>query len=88
MSDKFVYEVPGTKKKMTLPKFSQVPFGVIRKSRKMEPDEQVYFMFESLLDEKGLDVLDTLTSDQVSEFMDAWQTEAGVGLGESEESQK
>lgn len=86
MSDKFVYEVD-SRKKITLPKFGQVPFGVIRKSRKMDPEEQFYFMFEELLDEKGLAVLDSLTADQVAELMDAWQSEAGVGLGESEDSQ-
>lgn len=86
MSDKFVYEVD-SRKKITLPKFGQVPFGVIRKSRKMDAEEQFYFMFEELLDEKGLAVLDSLTADQVADLMDSWQNEAGVGLGESEDSQ-
>jgi hypothetical protein len=86
MSDKFVYEVD-SRKKIVLPKFGQVPFGVIRKSRKMDPEEQFYFMFEELLDEKGLAVLDSLTADQVADLMDSWQNEAGVGLGESEDSQ-
>nr|DAP03079.1 MAG TPA: hypothetical protein [Caudoviricetes sp.] len=86
MSDKFVYEV-SPRKKITLPKFGQVPFGVIRKSRKMDPEEQFYFMFEELLDEQGLAVLDSLTADQVADLMDSWQNEAGVGLGESEDSQ-
>ena len=86
MSDKFVYEVD-SRKKIVLPKFGQVPFGVIRKSRKMDAEEQFYFMFEELLDEKGLAVLDSLTADQVADLMDSWQNEAGVGLGESEASQ-
>lgn len=86
MSDKFVYEVD-SRKKIVLPKFGQVPFGVIRKSRKMDPEEQFYFMFEELLDEKGLAVLDSMTADQVADLMDSWQNEAGVGLGESEDSQ-
>lgn len=86
MSDKFVYEVD-SRKKIVLPKFGQVPFGVIRKSRNMDPEEQFYFMFEELLDEKGLAVLDSLTADQVADLMDSWQNEAGVGLGESEDSQ-
>ena len=86
MPDKFVYEVD-SRKKIVLPKFGQVPFGVIRKSRKMDPEEQFYFMFEELLDEKGLAVLDSLTADQVADLMDSWQNEAGVGLGESEDSQ-
>lgn len=86
MSEKFVYEVD-SRKKITLPKFGEVPFGVIRKSRKMDSEEQFYFLFEELLDEKGLAVLDTLTSKQVGELMDMWQGEAGVSLGESEDSQ-
>lgn len=86
MLEKFVYEVD-SKRKITLPKFGQVPFGVIRKSRKMDPEEQFYFMFEELLDDKGLAVLDGLTSDQVGDLMDKWQNESGVSLGESEGSQ-
>ena len=70
MSDKFVYEVD-SRKKIVLPKFGQVPFGVIRKSRKMDPEEQFYFMFEELLDQKGLGVLDSLTADQVADLMDS-----------------
>lgn len=85
MSEKFVYEVD-SKRKVTLPKFGEVPFGVVRKSRKMDPEEQFYFMFEELLDEKGLAVLDSLTSEQVGDLMDQWQAEAGVGVGESENS--
>ena len=53
----------------------------------MDPEEQFYFMFEELLDEQGLAVLDSLTADQVADLMDSWQNEAGVGLGESEDSQ-
>ena len=87
MSDKFVYEVPGTKKKLTLPKFGEVPFGVVRRGRHMPPEEQFYFMFEELLSERDLEILDSLTGPQVADLMDTWQDEAGVGLGESEDSQ-
>lgn len=87
MSEKFVYNVPGTKKKITLPKFGEVPFGIVRRGRHLEAEEQFYFMFEELLSEADLEVLDSLTSDKVGDLMDQWQSEAGVDLGESEDSQ-
>lgn len=87
MSDKYVYNVPGTKKKITLPALSEVPFGIIRRSRKLTPDEQFYFMFEELLTDADLDTLDSLTAAQVSDLIDGWQEDAGVDLGESEDSQ-
>lgn len=86
MSDKFVYEVD-SKRKITLPKFGEVPFGIVRRGRHLPPEEQFYFMFEELLSEKDIAVLDSLTSVQVSDLMDQWQSEAGVDLGESEDSQ-
>ena len=87
MSDKFVYEVD-SKRKITLPKFGEVPFGIVRRGRHLPPEEQFYFMFEELLSEKDIAVLDSLTSVQVSDLMDKWQDEAGVSLGESEDSQE
>ena len=87
MSDKFVYEVD-SKRKITLPKFGEVPFGIVRRGRHLPPEEQFYFMFEELLSEKDIEVLDSLTSVQVSDLMDKWQDEAGVSLGESEDSQE
>lgn len=86
MSEKFVYSVPDSKKKLTLPKFGEVPFGIVRRGRHMPPEEQFYFMFEELLSERDLETLDSMTGDQVAALMDAWQDEAGVGLGESEDS--
>lgn len=87
MSDKFVYEVD-SKRKITLPKFGEVPFGIVRRGRHLPPEEQFYFMFEELLSEKDIAVLDSLTSSEVADLMDKWQDEAGVSLGESEDSQE
>lgn len=87
MSEKFVYEVDA-KRKITLPQFGQVPFGIVRRGRHLPPEEQFYFMFEELLSEKDIAILDTLTSEQVGDLMDKWQDQAGVSLGESEDSQE
>lgn len=87
MSDKFVYEVDA-KRKITLPKFGEVPFGIVRRGRHLAPEEQFYFMFEELLSEKDIAILDSLTSSEVADLMDKWQDEAGVSLGESEDSQE
>lgn len=81
--EKFHYTVPGTKKKIELPKFSSLPFGAIRKIRGASEEDQIFVMFEATADEKNLDVIDTLTIEEVGELVDAWQKDAGVDLGES-----
>ena len=79
--EKFHYEYEG--KKFTLPKFDQLPFGVIRKLRKESEDEQLFQMFELAADEKALAVIDQMGMKDIEALMTAWQKEAGVTQGES-----
>lgn len=79
--EKFHYEHDG--KKFTLPKFDQLPFGVIRKLRKESDEEQFFQMFELAADAKALDVIDTMGMKDIEELVTAWQKDAGVSQGES-----
>ncbi len=82
----FTYTFDG--KTITLPKFGNFPFGVIRKIRKLEDEEQFYSLLELVTkdDPDTLDVIDSMYADDVAELVTAWQEDAGVSLGESEES--
>lgn len=79
--EKFHYEYEG--KKFTLPKFDQLPFGVIRKLRKESEDEQFFQMFELAADEKALAIIDTMGMKDIEELVTAWQKDSGVTSGES-----
>lgn len=82
----FTYTFDG--QTITLPKFGNFPFGVIRKIRKLEEEEQFYSLLELVTkkDPKTLDIIDEMYADDVAELVTAWQEDAGVTLGESEES--
>lgn len=82
----FTYTFDG--KTITLPKFGNFPFGVIRKIRKLEDEEQFYSLLELVTkdDPDTLDVIDSMYADDVADLVTAWQEDSGVSLGESEES--
>lgn len=71
------------KKDIVLPRFASVPFGIVRKNRKLPPEEQIFAMLEEILGEEDLELLDTIGQKEVSEMVQAWQTDSGVELGES-----
>lgn len=79
--EKFHYEFGG--KKLTLPKFDQIPFGVIRKMRKESAEEQMFLMFEQLADDKALEVIDEMPTAEIEKLVEAWQKDGGVTKGES-----
>lgn len=81
--EKFHYNVPDTKKKIELPRFDSLPFGAVRKIRKLSDEEQFFALFEESADDKNLAVIDTLSMPQISDLVTAWQKDAGVELGES-----
>lgn len=82
----FTYTFDG--RTITLPKFGNFPFGVIRKIRKLEDEEQFYSLLELVTkdDPDTLDVIDSMYADDVADLVTAWQEDSGVSLGESEES--
>ena len=80
------YTIEHNNKKVVLPTFTNLPVGVIRKARKMEADEQMWFMLEAVLYEKGLAVVDTMSLSEFTEAMNGWTQ--GAPLGESLQSSK
>lgn len=73
------------KGKITLPKFDQLPFGLIRKLRKEEDGEVLFALFERVLenDEKSLEILDTLPMGEVQKLFSEWQKDSEANAGES-----
>ena len=80
------YVIEHNKKKITLPAFTELPVGVIRKARKMDADEQIWFVLESVLSEKEIAVLDAMTVTEFSEAIAGWT--GGTPVGESLQSAK
>ena len=81
--NKFNYTFNG--KNIELPRFDKLPFGTMRKMRKASEEEQGFLIFESTADEKTLDIIDTMTIDEIGELLEAWQKDSGVTTGESED---
>lgn len=86
MTEKFYW--PVGKKKLTLPRFGNLPVGITRKVRKESEIEQFFQMFEILFkdDPAQLELFDTMTQQEVLDLMTAWQKDSGVEMGESSES--
>ena len=80
--EKFHYTTESNKK-ISLPKFDALPFGVVRKIRKADETEQFFLMFEEAADEKTLKIIDELPMPVIADLIDAWQKDAGVSVGES-----
>lgn len=80
------YTIEHKNKKVTLPSFSELPTGVVRKARKLDADEQMWFVLESILDEKSMAVIDSMTLSEFGEKMTGWTQ--GAPLGESLQSSK
>lgn len=85
--EKFHYKPKASgSKEIVLPHFKQVPFGILRKTRKLDEATQLCEALEAVADAKTLEQLDALTIDEFGDFTKAWQEEAQVSLGESEAS--
>lgn len=70
------------KYKLTLPKFSQIKFGLIRKNRKLPEAEQFFALLEEICSEEDLAAIDEATQEAMQDMMSEWQKDSGVELGE------
>ena len=52
----------------------------------MDVDEQMWFMLETVLDEKGMAVIDSMSLSEFTQAMNGWTQ--GAPLGESLQSSK
>ena len=82
----FTYEFNG--RKIVLPKFGHLKFGIVRKLRKLDMEEQFFAMLEEIFknDPETMDFLDEMDQQEILDMVTAWQEDSGVGLGESKPS--
>lgn len=78
------YDFKHNGKTVTLPSFKELPVGVIRKARKSDADDAMWFILEEILDEKQLAIVDSMPLDVFTEAMKGWTQ--GAPLGESLQS--
>lgn len=81
----YKFELNG--KEYELPDFSNLPIGVIRKSRKFPNDlDAAFSIIENVVgvESELLEVLDVLPVSEFNKFLEGWTT--GVSLGESSAS--
>lgn len=73
--------------KVILPKFDSImTVGFARKNRKIEQAELGWVLLEKAADKKALDVIDEQALSSFEQFMEAWQKDSGVTVGESSAS--
>lgn len=73
-------------KTITVPKLQDLPFGIVRKTRNITSDEDRLFTIIELLFSEGSDELnfiDSLTGEEVEQFMTQWAGEGDISVGES-----
>lgn len=71
-------------KKVVLPKFDSImTVGFARKNRQTEQSELGWLILEKAADEKALEVIDEQALSSFEAFMEAWQKDSGVSVGES-----
>ena len=85
--NEYTFEHKG--KSYTVPAFTEVPVGAIRKARK-EKDEtgQAFAIMESILGEDSVELqaVDTMTPTEFSVWLEGWTQGAPLGESSSSES--
>jgi len=85
MTEKFHHQLPDGHE-VVLPRFENLPLGIIRKTRKLDRTDQVFTMLELLLPEADLEHFDALTAPEFEAFMTAWKNNSSIDLGKSSAS--
>lgn len=80
------FSFTGTSGTVTLPRFSDIPFGVMRKMRHEDENEIAFYLFETLLSPEELEILDGFTQAEVAALIEAWQEDGGITVPESSAS--
>lgn len=84
-TEKFHFEHKG--KEFSIPKFENIPSGVVRRSRKAQNDVDAAFLVLELTlgeDSKEMKALDEKSLTEIGEIIKAWTN--GVTMGESSDS--
>lgn len=66
-------------KKIQLPEFKEIPVGLVRKIRNEPEANQPWLILEELLTDKQLEIVDTMTIPEFTEFMNGWTQGANLG---------
>lgn len=72
-----------------IPKFSDLPMGVIRKSRKADDDgDRVFIILEAVMGEGSaeLDAVDDMSAEEFKNFLGEWTEGVSLPEGSSSES--
>jgi len=85
--EKFHYETKAGDK-IVLPKFDTIPTGILRRTRNMNGQDQMFAVLETLLgdDSKEMAAIDLIPSGELKGFIADWQKDAGIDMGESSAS--
>jgi len=68
---------------ITLPRFRNVPAGVVRKLRGSSEVDFIFGMFEAVADEATLAAIDAVGMVELRTITTAWQQDSDVTVGES-----
>lgn len=86
-TEKFHYTTPSGVK-IVMPKFGQIPMGIMRKLRREDEANQMFGLLETLSEtgrmaEDVLPALDELGQIDFADFMQAWQKDSETSFPES-----
>lgn len=92
--EQFHYTIPGDKrgtgrdKKISLPRFEHIPFGVMRKITAATQEEQIFTLFNELasmgkISASDMAAIDELQVADIGALVEAWQKDATTSLPES-----
>lgn len=56
--------------------------GFFRKNRKLAEDDQLFTILETIADEKTLDAIDSMDTDEFGEFVEGFYKQLGANTGE------
>jgi CRISPR/Cas system CSM-associated protein Csm2 small subunit len=81
VKEPFIFKT-GTEE-IVLPSLSYLKPGLVRKIRRMTDVDRMYTIFEEVLDEKELKLLDDLDPEEFEKLCDQWNEHSEANLGES-----
>lgn len=89
MTAKEKYEFTHDGKKYSIPAFSALPMGAVRKARNAKNEsDQVFIILESVMPEDSAELaaIDSMDATEFSKWLDGWTQGASVGESVSSES--
>lgn len=81
VEDDFVTKAGGVE--IRLPSLSNLPFGLLRKSRNLSKLELMFVVIEDVLTDKQLAAIDKLRNTEITQLVNEWREHSGIDLGES-----